>query len=101
MENPKTTFIVIAEFEVSAEHRSEFLELCAYDSQHSVADEPGCQQFDCITAEEASTSVVLYEVYNDRAAFNTHLATPHYAVFAGGVERLGVKKVLVRFFNRQ
>ncbi|MFC6646014.1 putative quinol monooxygenase [Granulicella cerasi] len=101
MENNKAAFVVIAEFEVSAENRREFLELCRYDAEHSVSDEPGCRQFDCSTAEESLESVVLYEVYDDRVAFDAHLQTPHYALFAEGVERLGVQKVRVRFFARQ
>jgi (4S)-4-hydroxy-5-phosphonooxypentane-2,3-dione isomerase len=94
-------FTVLAEFSVPAENRAEFLEACAYDSRHSVADEPGCQQFDALTDPEAPDSVVLYEVYDDQAAFDAHLQTPHYAVFDAAVQRLGVTKVRVRFLSLQ
>ncbi|MFT4113421.1 putative quinol monooxygenase [Silvibacterium sp.] len=101
MGEKKTAFVVIAEFHVPATHRSEFLDLCRYDADRSVADEPGCRQFDLSTSGEAPETVVLYEVYDDRAAFDYHLTTPHYAKFAEGVERYGVTKVSVRFFDRQ
>ena len=94
-------FVVIAEFAVSPEHKQEFLELCAFDSRESEAKEPGCQSFAAHTVEESPEAVILYEVYEDRAAFDAHLATPHYATFAAGVERLGVAKTLVRFLTRQ
>ena len=97
----KDAYVVIAEFEVSAAHKEEFLELCRYDSTRSVQDEPGCRQFDALTSEAAPESVVLYEVYDDKAAFDAHLATPHYAVFADGVERLGIKERQVRFLARR
>ena len=100
MSNQTKSFVVIAELSVSGPHRAEFLELCAYDSRSSVENEPGCHQFDVLTMEDAPEVVVLYEVYDDRAAFDAHLATPHYAAFAEGVERLEVTKTQVRFLER-
>jgi quinol monooxygenase YgiN len=94
-------YVVIAELAVVADHRAEFLELCKYDGTRSVADEAGCRQFDVVTTDETPEAVVLYEVYDDRAAFEAHLTMPHYKVFAEGVERLGVTRTQVRFFERQ
>lgn len=100
MEAQKSEFVVIAEFAVSASHRREFLELCRFDAERSVADEPGCQQFDVNTSEETLEHIVLYEVYDDRPSFDLHVAMPHYVTFAEGVDRLGVEKIRVRFFSR-
>ena len=100
MESTKSAFVVIAELQVPAEHRDAFLQLCQFDSEHSVAGEPGCRQFDVITQPEAPETIVLYEVYDDRAAFDAHLTMPHYAAFAEGVERFHVEKTNVRFFTR-
>lgn len=94
-------FVVIAEFETPAQHREEFLDICRYDGKHSVADEPGCRQFDVSTGEESPNHIVLYEVYDDRAAFETHLTMPHFAPFADALERLNVQRIGVRFFTRQ
>lgn len=101
MDTIKKAFVVIAEFEFSPEHRDEFLELCRFDGTRSVADEPGCQQFDVTTTREPSNQIVLYEVYDDAAAFAIHQTMPHYKEFAAGVERLGVQIRSVRFFDRQ
>ncbi len=94
-------YVIIAEFEVRAEHKDEFLDLCRYDSTCSVRDEPGCRQFDALTIDDAPEAVVLYEVYDDKAAFEAHLATPHYATFASGVTRLDVTRKQVRFLTRR
>ena len=94
-------YVIIAEFEVSTANRQEFLELCRYDGTSSVRDEPGCRQFDALTIDETPDAVVLYEVYADRAAFDAHLATPHYATFAEGVKRLEVIEKQVRFLTRR
>ena len=94
-------FVVLAEFKAGAEQRAEFLELCKFDSLRSTMDEAGCSQFDVVVPEDAPEVVMLYEVYADRAAFDTHMETPHYAVFKAGVERLGVTIMQVRFLARQ
>lgn len=99
MPDPAALFVVLAEFSVPAEHKAEFLKLCAFDATSSVRDEPGCRQFEAHTVEDAPEAVILYEVYDDRAAFDAHLQTPHYATFADGVERLGVAKVQVRMLT--
>jgi (4S)-4-hydroxy-5-phosphonooxypentane-2,3-dione isomerase len=101
LETKKAAYVVIAELEVPAQHRAEFLELCRMDGQHSVSDEPGCRQFDVSTLAEAPETIVLYEVYDDRAAFDFHLTTPHFQAFAEGVERFGAVRKQVRFFHRQ
>jgi quinol monooxygenase YgiN len=93
-------FVVIAEFEVAAEHKAEFLEVCRFDSVRSTTDEAGCRQFDVLTSGESPASVALYEVYDDRAAFDTHLTMPHFTVFSETTKRLGVETKAVRFFAR-
>jgi len=93
-------FVVIAEFEVAEEHKAEFLEVCRYDSVRSTTDEAGCSQFDVLTSEDAPTSVALYEVYDDRAAFDHHLTMPHFTVFSDATKRMGVETKAVRFFAR-
>ena len=100
MSSQTKSFVVIAELSVPQVHRAEFLELCAYDGRSSVRNEPGCHQFDVLTMEDTPEAVVLYEVYDSRAAFDAHLATPHYATFAEGVARLEVTKTQVRFLER-
>ena len=100
MSTSTAPFTVIAELEVASEHKAEFLEFCRLDGVGSVTNEPGCRQFDTLTSDEAPNDVILYEVYDDRAAFDHHLTMPHYKVFAAAVEKLGVTTRLVRFLNR-
>ncbi len=44
-------------------------------------DEPGCRQFDVVTPDGGADRVVLYEIYDDAAAFEAHKRTPHFAAF--------------------
>ena len=43
--------------------------------------------------------MVLYEIYDDEAAFDAHLKTPHLAAFRAGIESLIVSRH-VRRLNR-
>jgi quinol monooxygenase YgiN len=85
------SFVIIAEFEGEAEGLERFLELATGDASQSVAQEPGCHQFD-VTVDRAANRVVLYEVYDDEAAFDAHLQTPHLKTFRDGIEPLVVSR---------
>jgi quinol monooxygenase YgiN len=60
--------------------------------------ERGCRQFD-VCVEPATGSIFLYELYDDRAAFDTHLASAHFKAFDGQV-RDWVARKDVRMFER-
>ena len=78
----RTAYVVIAEFAVRPERMADFLAACREDAASSVALEPGCRSFDAVVPDDAPDHVVLYEVYDNAAAFDAHKATPHYARFA-------------------
>jgi quinol monooxygenase YgiN len=40
--------------------------------------EPGCKQFEVLVDKDDPTKVMLYEIYKDDAAFETHQQTPHF-----------------------
>ncbi len=92
-------FVVIAEFKVKDGHLVAFLKLARDDAERSVADEPGCRQFDVAVSDDDPHTVVFYEVYDDRAAFDAHLATPHFAQFQQGFPALIVEQK-ARFLKR-
>ncbi len=49
-------------------------------ARHSAATraEPGCREFTALRLEASPDSFVLYERYAGRAAFEAHVASPHY-----------------------
>ena len=99
-DHPKTAFVVIAEFTIRPGCMGAFLDIARADAQGSVANEPGCQQFDAVQPEGSPETVVLYEVYDDRAAFEAHLQAPHYFPFRDGAPALTVGEPRVRFCTR-
>lgn len=94
-------FVVIPEFQVKPGCMEEFLAAAADDARHSVADEPGCRQFDVVLPVGSDDIVVFYEVYDSRAAFEAHLETPHLARFRDAFPPLIVEERPVRFAERQ
>ncbi len=93
------SFAVIAEFAVRKDKLAEFLALARDDARCSVRDEPGCRQFDVLTIE-GEGRVVFYEVYDDRAAFDRHLETPHLGRFRECFPDLVERELPVRFLDR-
>ena len=89
-------FVIIAEFEVKPDKLEQFLDLARTDASHSVEREPGCRQFDVTLDREQPNRVVLYEIYDDEAAFDAHLKTPHLAAFRAGIESLIVSRQVRR-----
>ena len=81
-------FVIIAEFDVRPDALERFLALAQDDASQSVAKEPGCHQFDVTVEQGEAARVVLYEVYEDEAAFDAHLRMPHLATFRDGIEPL-------------
>ena len=53
-----------------------------------------------IVSDEFPEAVILYEIYDDAAAFDAHRETPHFAVFMDAVQRLGVTTTQVRTLAR-
>lgn len=96
MTDVATAFVVIAEFEVKSASMADFLALAHDDAYHSVADETGCRQFDVVCFPD-STRVLFYEVYDNRAAFDLHLETPHLARFRVGFPACIERELPVRF----
>ena len=88
--------VIIAEFEVEPAKLERFLELAKADASESVAKEPGCRQFDVTLEQGAPNRVVLYEIYDDEAAFDAHLQTPHLATFRDGIEPLVLSRSVRR-----
>ena len=74
-------FVVTVEFKVRPEFVAQFLPEMIANARATASTEPGCRQFDVCTDPQDQTRVFLYELYDDRAAFDAHLATPHFKEF--------------------
>jgi autoinducer 2-degrading protein len=73
--------VIWVAFRVRPEARAEFLRLVCANAWASLRAEPGCSRFDVLPSLAESDLVCLYEIYDDLAAFQAHLATPHFKDF--------------------
>ena len=65
-------FAVIGTIEVAPGRMKEFLPLLMAHRDRCLRDETGTLQFEVLMPRDDETKVLLYEVYSDRAAFDTH-----------------------------
>ena len=74
-------FAVVVTFRIEAGAMDSFLPAMIANARTSLAEEPGCHQFDVCTDPARPDEVFLYERYTDRAAFDDHLASAHFKAF--------------------
>jgi|SRR6185437_1647733 (4S)-4-hydroxy-5-phosphonooxypentane-2,3-dione isomerase len=89
--------VVLVEFLVTPSFLAQFRDLIAANAKTSLEREMGCQRFDVLFDPADPRRFVLYEIYNDEAAFDEHLASSHYLSFAdaieGGIEQRSVRRL--------
>ncbi|MDP5218933.1 putative quinol monooxygenase [Ruegeria sp. 2205SS24-7] len=90
-------FAVTVVFNLKPGMRDAFLPLMTKNAAASRREESGCQQFDVCVGGDPET-IFLYEVYDDRAAFDAHLETAHFKSFNKATSEMIADKV-VHFFT--
>jgi len=91
-------YVVTVVFEAKPEHAEAFRAAMLANAKVSRETEPGCRQFD-VCVEAGTGRVFLYELYDDRAAFEAHLASAHFKAFDAQV-RDWVARKDVRSYER-
>ena len=92
-------YVITVEFVIHAAHAAAFQAAVLDNAARSLAHESACRRFDVCTASDndaaAARTFFLYELYDDRAGFDAHLATEHFKAFdaqvAPWVERKTVR----------
>lgn len=87
-------FVVIVEFTLKPGCAERFRERVKLQADDSLRLETGCRHFDVCIDPGREEFVLLYELYSDRAAFDAHLASPHFLDFDASVrDWIDVRKV--------
>ena len=87
-------YVVTVEFGIDPRQFEQFMQLMLDNARHSREDEPGCRQFDVSVDDTRPGFVFLYELYDDRAAFDHHLASPHFVSFAAATTKMITDRVI-------
>ena len=94
-------FAIFVTINIKPGYADAFREASVGDANGSIRDEPGCFRFDMLQDGENPNRFYLYEVYKDPAAFQAHLAAPHFEkwrsevtdMFDGRPERIEMNTV--------
>ena len=86
-------FVLIVEFQVKPGSLDKFNQAIAINAKASVADEPGCRQFDVLHNQDDPCHIVLYEVYDSPAAFqDDHMRRKHTQTFLAQAKEMITKQ---------
>jgi (4S)-4-hydroxy-5-phosphonooxypentane-2,3-dione isomerase len=88
------SYVVMVDFRLHAGSLAAFRPLMDLNARLSVRDEPGCRRFDVVEPSGGTDRIFLYEIYDDRAAFDAHLKTKHFLDFDAESAALVASKVV-------
>jgi (4S)-4-hydroxy-5-phosphonooxypentane-2,3-dione isomerase len=74
-------FVVTVTFEVDPGHVEAFTAAMLTQARNSLEREERCTCFDVCRDPDHPERIFLYEIYDDRAAFDHHLASDHFKSF--------------------
>lgn len=74
-------YAITVDFTLTPGSRPAFRRLVDQNARASCSKEPGCRRFDVLEAATDENRILLYEIYDSRAAFEEHLRTSHFASF--------------------
>lgn len=81
-------FAVTVTFKIKPGDWDRVLPLMRDNAQASLREEPACHRFDVCTDRERAMEVFLYELYDNAAAFQDHLASDHFRAFDAAVAKM-------------
>ena len=87
-------FVITVDFEIKSEYVNEFRSRVLQQAKDSLNNEEKCLIFDVCYDEKNTNKVFLYEIYQDKEAFDYHLKSDHYLSFDKDVENWVTKKIV-------
>jgi quinol monooxygenase YgiN len=89
-------FVVMVEFLLKPGTRADFRKLMDANARDSAKLEPGCRRFDVLEPQGEGDRILLYEIYDDRAAFDEHARSAHYLTFDKASAAMVTQKTVTR-----
>ena len=90
-------YVIIVDFRLKPGTQEAFRTLIDENATMSCATEAGCRRFDVIVPKNEKNRVVLYEIYDDRAAFEEHIKTVHFKSFDAASKGLVSEKIVSEY----
>lgn len=89
--------VVLVQLTVRQENLDAFKKAVLKNATASVRKEKECHRFDVCRSEADPTEWLLYEVYTDRAAFESHHQQPHFLEYSAAAQNFVLSKKLTTF----
>lgn len=89
-------FVIIVDFRLKPGAKAVFRPMIDANAVTSVREEPGCRRFDVVEPEGEADRILLYEIYDDAAAFAEHVRMPHFLTFDAESASLVEDKKVIR-----
>lgn len=77
----EVSYVITVEFILMPGAMTKFRSLIDENAQNSIDLEPGCQRFDVLVPQTSDDRIFLYEIYDDKLAFDAHLKSAHFLSF--------------------
>ena len=74
-------YVVTVDFGTAPENFERFRQIMDENAKASVGEETGCREFNVFEDPKAPNHLMLFEVYDDEAAFQQHVNSPHFKHF--------------------
>jgi len=87
-------FAITVDFEIKSEFVNKFRNRVLQQAKDSLNNEEKCLIFDVCFDEKKTNKVFLYEIYQDKDAFDYHLKSDHYLSFDEDVKNWVAKKIV-------
>jgi (4S)-4-hydroxy-5-phosphonooxypentane-2,3-dione isomerase len=71
-------FVLTVGIVIKPDQVDRFMPLLLENARATRETESGCRAFDVLVDPKDRTRIMLYEVYDDEAAFDAHQKTPHF-----------------------
>tara|TARA_A100000164_G_C21369745_1_gene523640 strand:- start:112 stop:471 length:360 start_codon:yes stop_codon:yes gene_type:complete len=92
-------YIITVEFQLhSKEMMNDFLQHINKNAADSLRLESGCLRFDVLIPQDSSKTIFLYEIYENKKAFQLHINAKHFKIFDSNVKNLVAFKTVRQFF---
>jgi (4S)-4-hydroxy-5-phosphonooxypentane-2,3-dione isomerase len=93
-------YVVVVDLRIDGDALPAFMALLWANARASLSNEAGCRRFDICVDPADPRQVLLYEIYDDGAAFAAHLASEHYLRFDADTRHMiagkSVRKLALR-----
>lgn len=89
------SYVILVEFSVQRGKEGVFEQHIVENAEASIKEEPGCLVFDVLHNAKGEYPFVLYEVYENKEAFEAHKASSHFARFDEAVRSIVTDKRVV------